>query len=395
MVSPSKSILQRLFLSFLGFGLGVAIIFPFYAAFFVEWKEGMLPWFVVGCVVAGLSIGLANYYLVRLVLLNRLKRIAEVASAISEKDVSHSCSMESQDMIGDMITSFNAMAQTLRDILGQINHSSTDLDRLSQSASDATSLAYQEADRQQLQILDTSKAVGRLVSQSDEVAADMENASNTMAEASQQGSSANQTIEEARLAVTELANSVEVAREAIARLERKSESIDGVVTTIHSIAEQTNLLALNAAIEAARAGEQGRGFAVVADEVRTLATRTQESTKEIGQLVGELQSGSRAAGEAMKNGVEHASNGVKFITEAVDTTSKMTETIDRVTEINRHAARSATEESDILKKAEQTLAAISESSQQNRERFKQVSDDSEQVSRKATELSQLAGEFKL
>ena len=100
--SGGPSILRNLLLSFLGFGLGVALIFPFYANIFVEWKPGMLPWFVAGCVVAGLSIGFVNYWLLKRILLTKLKRIAEVANMIAQKDLTHGCAMQSADLIGEI-----------------------------------------------------------------------------------------------------------------------------------------------------------------------------------------------------------------------------------------------------------------------------------------------------
>ena len=117
-----SSLLRNLLLSFLAFGLGVALIFPFYADFFVQWKPGMLPWFVFGCVIAGLMIGVANYMLLNIILLKKLRRISEVAIAISNKDISHSCHLESADMIGEIIDSFNKMAYNLRDLIGQTIH---------------------------------------------------------------------------------------------------------------------------------------------------------------------------------------------------------------------------------------------------------------------------------
>ena len=120
------SILRNLLFSYLGFGVVVAIIFPFYADFFVEWKPGMLVWFVVGCLVAGLIIGIANYWLFNIILLQKLRRISEVANSISNKDLSFSCSMESADTIGEIIISFNGMSQNLRDLIGQTSSLSGD-----------------------------------------------------------------------------------------------------------------------------------------------------------------------------------------------------------------------------------------------------------------------------
>lgn len=114
-----SSLLRKLLISFLAFGLGVALIFPFYANFFVEWKPGMLPWFVVGCVIAGLIIGVVNYWLLNIILLSKLRRISEIANAISNKDISHTCSLESADTIGEIVDSFNLMAVNLRELIGQ------------------------------------------------------------------------------------------------------------------------------------------------------------------------------------------------------------------------------------------------------------------------------------
>ena len=113
------SLLRNLLMSFLAFGVSVALIFPFYADFFVDWKPGMLPWFVVGCLVAGLMIGVVNYWLLNVILLKKLRRISEVAIAISNKDISHSCTLQSADTIGEIIDSFNKMADNLRELIGQ------------------------------------------------------------------------------------------------------------------------------------------------------------------------------------------------------------------------------------------------------------------------------------
>ena len=395
MPSIYQSVLKQLLFSFLGFGLSVAIIFPFYAAFFVDWKPGMLPWFVVGCVVAGLSIGIANFYLVKVVLLRRLNRIVKASAQISKKDLTQQLTLDSQDMVGDIAASFNVMTQTLRNIIKQISMSSQELDRVSSSTSTETHAAYENAEVQQNYIIEAGDTIKELMQISQQMTQSLHHAANNMRDASEHGVKVNQTMADARNVITDLAQSVEAARDVIADLERKSESIDGVVTTINSIAEQTNLLALNAAIEAARAGEQGRGFAVVADEVRSLATRTQDSTKEIGELVSQLQAGSSAASASMANGVERASNGVQFISDAVSATNHITGIIDRVANINQEAADLASSQIQVIHRTEESLEDMIQSSQANHELFKRVADDNDIMSTKAAELSHLANEFKL
>jgi methyl-accepting chemotaxis protein len=114
------SILRRLLFAFLFFGLGMGAVFPFFANFFVEWKPGMFGWFVVAALAAGMSVGVINYWLVNVVLLSKLRRISEVATAISRNDITHQCSVESHDTIGEIVTSFNKMAHNLRELIGQV-----------------------------------------------------------------------------------------------------------------------------------------------------------------------------------------------------------------------------------------------------------------------------------
>ncbi len=123
------SILRNLLYSFLAFGLGMGLVFPVYAQFFVDWKEGMQLWFSVGCILAGLTIGLVNYLLCKWVLLRRLSRISQVAHAISNKDLRHQCSLQSQDLVGDIIASFNQMTGNLREIVKQIFLATVELER--------------------------------------------------------------------------------------------------------------------------------------------------------------------------------------------------------------------------------------------------------------------------
>ncbi|HEX5637017.1 MAG TPA: methyl-accepting chemotaxis protein, partial [Gammaproteobacteria bacterium] len=118
------SILRNLLFAFLGFGILMGIIFPFYAAFFVDYKEGMYGWFVAGCLIAGITIGYINYFLLNILLITKLRRIAQISTAISNHDLSFACGMESNDVIGEIISSFNKMAETLRVVIRELKQSS-------------------------------------------------------------------------------------------------------------------------------------------------------------------------------------------------------------------------------------------------------------------------------
>lgn len=387
--------MQKLFLSFVGFGLAVAVVFPFYAEFFVDWKPGMYPWFVVGCVVAGVSIGLLNFYLVRIILLNKLKRIAEVAQAISDKDITHECTIESQDVIGEIVTSFNSMASTLRKVIHQITRDAEQLDSASTSVYDVMQNTNQEVQSQQAQIEQMTTAMNEMAITAQNVAQHTAAAADAMNDADAQGDTANVVIVEAMCAVDDLADKVQLSNEAIARLEKESENIGNVVEVINGIAEQTNLLALNAAIEAARAGEQGRGFAVVADEVRTLATRTQQSTREISSIIDLVQAGSREAGAAMKDGGDQARKGVELTEKAVEAMAEIAGAITTIKDMNIQIASAAEEQSTVVKEVNQNIVNINELSLHSRNSMTQVSSASDQVSQKAAELNQLVSEFKV
>ncbi len=388
-------ILRQLFISFVGFGLAVAIIFPFYAEFFVKWKPGMYAWFVVGCVVAGVSIGFANYFLVHLVLLSKLKRIAEVAQAIGNKDITHECTLESRDLIGEIIAAFNAMASTLRSVINQIGDNAGQLDTASTSVFEAMQNSSEEVQSQQAQIEHMATAMNQMAVSAQDVARHTAEAATAMNAADEQGDTAKVVIVEAMCAVDELADKVEQASGAIDKLEQDSKHIDSVVEVINGIAEQTNLLALNAAIEAARAGEQGRGFAVVADEVRTLATRTQQSTREISELLDLLLAGSKQASTVMQDGGEQARKGVELTERAVEAMSEVAGAITTIKDMNIQIASAAEEQSVVIKEVNQNIGNINQLSQQSRENLQRVSEASDQVSSKASELNGLVSEFKV
>ncbi len=335
------SILRILLLSFLAFGLGMGTVFPFYASFFVEWKPGLFHWFSLGCLLAGAIVGVINYLLLKVILLRRLERLAQVSLAISDKDLSRTCDVVSDDMVGEIVSSFNAMVVTLREIFAEVDRQVDGINSATLAARLVTMRASDGATTQQQQIREIAAAMRALDDSVREEADNVVEVAEATRSADEQGDSAQVVVKQAMQAVDGLAAMVEEATAVIRRLDAESGNISNVVAVISAISEQTNLLALNAAIEAARAGEQGRGFAVVADEVRTLATRTQHSTTEIGAIVADLQAGSREAVQTMERGQQQARQGVDLtarahaallsIAGAVKTIREMTTRIERAT----------------------------------------------------------------
>ncbi|MFP4273011.1 MAG: HAMP domain-containing protein, partial [Halothiobacillaceae bacterium] len=150
------SILRNLLLSFIGFGLAMGAIFPLFAQFFVEWKPRMLLPFVISCLMAGLMIGWINYTILRIVLLKRLRRIADVNQAITRNDLTHHCQIQSHDLIGELIASFNQMTENLRSMIGLIHDNTR---QLSASSDDLVYTVSQTSDRQQRQQQATREVV--------------------------------------------------------------------------------------------------------------------------------------------------------------------------------------------------------------------------------------------
>jgi methyl-accepting chemotaxis protein len=224
---------------------------------------------------------------------------------------------------------------------------------------------------------ETNKAVLTEQSQTDQVATAMNEMSATVQEVARNASAAadaaqqadaestrgKREVSETITAIDRLAHEVENASNVIQKLERDSEGIGQVLDVIRGIAEQTNLLALNAAIEAARAGEQGRGFAVVAAEVRTLASRTQESTQEINKMIDTLQAGARDAVKVMQSGRTQAHASVEQAAHAGASLEAITQAVARINDMNRQIATAAEEQSVVAEDINRNVVGISQSSQ--------------------------------
>ena len=396
MLSNKKpSILRRLFLSFLGLGITVGVIFPFYAQFFVNWKPGMYMWFFIGCVVAGSSIGLANYALVKMILIKRLTRISDVANAISNKDLTHECNIVSHDVIGDIISSFNRMGQTLRDIINRVNDNTGRLSAASNTMDDVTRHAGEGAQQQQQQVEEVVNSMQTMAAMAGDVAQHTSESAASSNAVNEQTHKAGQVVNQAMQAVQTLADNMSSAAKVSASLDQESQNIGSVLTVINDIAGQTNLLALNAAIEAARAGDQGRGFAVVADEVRTLATRTQASTEEISLIIDRLQAGSRDAVSAMEQGDEQARHGVEYTNMTAAALNEIASAVTSIKDMSDQIAHASSEQNNLVDAVNQYVEGINEVSQRSAEDVHRVREASEDISIMADDLNALVSTFRV
>ncbi len=389
------SILRNLLIASVAFGLTTGAVFPFFADFFVDIRDGMFSWFVGSCLLAGTFIGVSNYWLVKVILLKRLERISEVANAISRNDVSHECTMQSNDMIGEIIDAFNKMASNLRNMIGQISGATTQLAAAAEETSTITDETSRGVQQQQAEIDSIASAMDEMTSTVQEVARNAAEASKAADKADNDAKSGALVATQAIGGIDSLLTEVDSAAQVIRNLEKESENIGSVLDVIRGIAEQTNLLALNAAIEAARAGEQGRGFAVVADEVRTLASRTQQSTQEIQDMIQRLQDGAVNAVKVMESAQGQAQNSSDLVEKAAESLAAIAGSVSAINDMNTMIASAAEEQSAVAAEMQANMNNIREVSDRSAAGAQQTAQASEELARLAAEQQALMAQFRM
>jgi methyl-accepting chemotaxis protein len=327
-------------------------------------------------------------------LLQRLKRIGEVANAISNNDVSQKCSLESNDFIGDMANSFNLMSQNLRTMINRIADVSNELGSASAEMITETQTAQSGIVQQKQDTQNVALAMQSVNDTVLEMSQHTQAALDSVNEANSATAKGTQVVNCAVSSIGELAEQVKNAAVVIKRLEKDSETIGNVLDVIKDIAEQTNLLALNAAIEAARAGEHGRGFAVVADEVRILASRTQDSAKEIELTIATLQTASIEAVEVMNRGSKKASESVEQASDAGRSLLAIESAVSHINKMNTQIATASGRQREQAETVNRDIEQISAVAEIVASGAAKTYASSTQVGHLSAQLGKLIGQFK-
>ncbi len=352
------------------------------------WSAGITVIMLVIAGVAGTLFAMS--------ITNPIIKLAEVIGIIDrDSDLSMRIEVNSKDEIGTMATSFNQMLEKLHDSMRNVGASTGQLAAAAEELSAITIETNNAIELQRTETDQVATAMNEMNATVQEVANSATNAAEAAHGADEESQGGRRVVQQTMDAIDKLAQDVEGTAGIIRRLEGETENIGSVLDVIRGIAEQTNLLALNAAIEAARAGEQGRGFAVVADEVRSLASRTQASTQEIQAMIETLQGEARNAVSAMEQGQERAQEGVSMAATAGESLAAITNAVASINDMNAHIASAAEEQSAVAEEINRNIVNISQVADQNSENSMQTSKASEELAHLASELQSLVAQFKV
>ncbi|NMX90379.1 MULTISPECIES: methyl-accepting chemotaxis protein [unclassified Pseudomonas] len=319
----------------------------------------------------------------------------DAAENIAEGNLTQPIKVDGDDEAGRLLRAMNKMQEKLRDTLQRISGSATQLASAAEELNAVTDESARGLTQQNNEIEQAATAVNEMTSAVEEVARNAVSTSEASKNATTSAGDGRDLVQETVSAIERMSADVQGTATLIGALAEESRDIGKVLDVIRGLADQTNLLALNAAIEAARAGEAGRGFAVVADEVRALAHRTQQSTSEIERMIGSIQAGTEQAVDSMRNSTERAESTLNIAKGAGMSLDTINSAIIEINERNLVIASAAEEQAQVAREVDRNLVNIRDLSVQSATGANQTSAASSELSRLAVDLNGMVGRFRL